>query len=220
MLSMIVIILSGCAYKAKESLDFSPSAKEELKQLLQKTSKIDTFDVTYIFRTNLAGQSLADITFRQIKQGNKQRQDAYGNMIGFNLSASSFIDDRKQITCAVFDKEWKCTIGNEICRETSKGKECQSVSQENIPPSIRPELLAKAKVARSSSKQLLDIAMQCYKLITEEGGNEALTEVCLNQDGVILSMAINAQLFQAIIEAISFSTNVQPDVFTLPAQLS
>ena len=210
------VFLVSCAYQDFSSLNFSDAAKEELRQLLQK-SPPDTFDVTYIFHSSLGTQSLADITFRNAKQGNSQRQDIFGNVFGYNLSAYSVTNNGKQVTCALFDNEWKCSVGDKVCIEKDKGKMCQSVSQEGIPPAIKPEMLAKAKVVKTEQKQIIDVQVQCYKLLTAEGGNKALTEVCLNQDGMIMSIAINAKLFQAIFEVKSFSKTVNPDSFVMPA---
>ncbi len=207
--------LTNCAYQ-EESLDFSETAKEELRRLLQKPSP-DTFDVIYNFHSSIGSQSLADITFRNAKQGNNRRQEVFGNMIGFNLSSYSVTNDGKQVTCALFNNSWECSAGNEVCRETSNGKMCYSVEQEGIPPTIKPEMLAKAKVAKTEQKQMLGMQVQCYKILTTDGGNKALTETCLNQDGIIMSIAINAKLFQAIFEAKSFSKTVNPDSFAMPA---
>ena len=213
---LFISFLTSCAYQEFDSLDFSESAKEELRQLLQEPSP-DTFDVIYNFYSSIGSQSLVDITFRNAKQGNNKRQEVLGNMLGFNLSSYSVTNDGKQVTCALFDNEWECSAGNEVCRETSNGKMCYSVEQEGIPPTIKPEMLAKAKVAKAEPKQILGMQAQCYKLLATESGNKALTEVCINQDGIIMSIAINAKLFQAIFEAKSFSANVQPDAFNLPA---
>ena len=211
-----MIFLMSCAYQEFGSLDFSESAKDELRQLLQKPLP-DAFDATYNFRSSLGAQSLADITFRNAKQGNNQRKDIFGHIFGFNLSAYSVINNNQQVTCALFDNEWKCEHGDEVCIEKDKGKLCQSVSQEGIPPTIKPEMLAKAKVAKTEQKQIIDVQVQCYKILSTEGGNKALTEVCFNQDGIIMSIAINAKLFQAIFEAKSYSTNAPSDAFILPA---
>ena len=210
-----MVFLTGCAYQ-DESLDFSDLAKEELRQLLQK-SPPNAFDVTYNFRSSLGTQSLVDITFHNAKQRNNQRQDIFGNVFGYNLSTYSVTNDGKQVTCAEFNTSWECSAGDKVCKETSKGKLCQSVSQEGIPPTIKPEMLAKSKVAKTEQKQILGMQVQCYKLLTTEGGNQAATEVCLNQDGMLMSIAINAKLFQAIFEAKSFSTAVNPDSFVMPA---
>src|SRR3989344_7255405 len=115
-----IAFLTSCAYQ-DESLDFSDTAKEELRQLLQKPSP-DTFDVTYNFHSSIGSQSLVDIAFRNAKQGNNKRQEVLGNMIGFNLSSYSVTNSGKQATCALFDNEWKCSAGNEVCREKSNGK--------------------------------------------------------------------------------------------------
>lgn len=211
-----IVFLIGCSSKEFESLDFSDSAKEELRRLLQK-SPPDTFDVIYNFHSSIAGQSLADITFRNVNQGNKQRQEVSGSIFGFNLSAYTIINGGKQVTCALFNNSWECSIGDEVCKETPKGKLCQSVSQEGIPPTIKPEMLEKSKVAKTEPKQVLGLQVQCYKLLTTEGSNKALTEVCLNQGGIILSIEINAKLFQAKFEARSFSKTVNLDSFVMPA---
>ena len=219
-LSLIVIFfLSGCAYQEFDSLDFSDSAKEELRQFLQKPLP-DTFAITYNFNSKLAEQTLVDITFRNIKQGNKQRKESFGNLLGFNLSAYTIINNDKQITCALFGNEWKCSYGNEVCIEKDKSKQCQSVSNEGIPPTIKPEQLTKAKVATVGQKLILGIQAKCYKLLTTENGKQTLTEVCLNQDGIIMLIAIDSKIFKAIFEAKSFSTNIEPDTFTLPAKIS
>ena len=212
---ILIIFVSGCEYQEFDSLDFSDSAKEELRQLLQKPLP-DTLDIIYNFNSKLAEQTLVDITFRNVKQENKQRKEAFGNLLGFNLSAYSVINNNQQVTCALFDNEWKCDAGDKVCKKTSKGKVCQSVSQEGIPPIIKPEQLAKAKVASSGQKQILGLQAKCYKLLTTENGRRTLTEACLNQEGIIMLIAIDAKLFKAILEAKSFSTNVQPDVFNLP----
>ena len=209
-----MVFLTSCAYQ-EESLDFSDAAKEELRQLLQK-SPPDTFDVTYNFHSSLGILNLVDITFHNAKQGNKQRQDIFGNMLGFNLSTYSITNGAQQVTCALFNNSWECSYGNEVCIEKDKGKICQSVSQEGIPPAIKPEMLAKAKVAKTEQKQMLGMQVQCYKILATESGNKALTEVCINQDGIIMSIAINAKLFQAIFEAKSFSKTVSPDSFVMP----
>ena len=214
-----IFFLSGCAYQESDSVDFSDSAKEELRQLLQKPLP-DTFDIIYNFNSKLAGQTLVDITFRNVKQGNKQRKEAFGNLLGFNLSAYTIINNDKQITCALFDNEWKCSYGDKICIEKDKAEHCQSVSNEGIPPTIKPEQLAKTKVATAGQKQILRIQAKCYKLLTNENGKQTLTEVCLNQDGIIMLIAIDAEVFKAIFEAKSFSTNIEPDIFTLPAIIS
>lgn len=211
-----IIFLISCSSQEFGSLDFSDTAKEELKQLLQKSTASDAFDIKYNFYTSLANQKLVDITFRNIKQGKNQRQEVFGNMLGFNLSSYSITSDGKQVTCALFNNSWECSAGNEVCRETSNGKMCYSVEQEGIPPTIKPEMLAKAKVAYSEPKQILGMQVQCYKLLNNEGGKQSLTEVCISQDGIIMSIAINAKLFQAIFEAKSFSTNVNPEAFVMP----
>lgn len=211
-----IIFLIGCYSQEFGSLEFSDSAKEELRQLLQKSLSIDNFDIIYNFQMNILAQNLANITFRQIKQGNKQRQDSIGHMFGFNLSVSSFIEWGQQVTCAVFDNEWKCGYGDEVCIEKDNLKECQSISQENMPPKIESEMLAEAKVAKTEQKEVLGMQVQCYKLLTKEGGQQALTEVCLNQEGVIFSMLTKTKGFSMTIEAKSFSTNVQPDAFVMP----
>ena len=213
LLIFFIIFLIGCSSQEFGSLDFSDSAKEELQQLLQKSNILDTLDVIYNFHSDIAGQSLADIAFRNVKQGNKQRQEVSGSIFGFNLSAYTIINDGKQATCALFNNSWECGIGDEVCKATPKGKLCQSVSQEGIPPTINPEMLEKSKVAKTEQKQILGMQAQCYELLTTEGGNKALTEVCFNRDGIIMSIAINAKLFQAIFEAKSFSTSVQPELF-------
>lgn len=212
-----IIFLMGCYPKEIESLNFSDSAKQELRQQLQKSVTFDTFDITYNFYTSIANQKLVDITFHNIKQGKNQREEIDGNMLGFNLSTYSVTSDEKQVTCALFNNSWKCSYGDKVCIEKGKGEICQSVSQEGIPPTIKPEMLAKAKVAKTEAKQILDMQVQCYKLLTTESGNQAVTEVCLNQDGVIMSIAINAKLFQAIMEAKSFSKIVNLDSFAMPA---
>ena len=211
----VIIFLIGCSSQEFDSLDFSDSAKEELRQLLLK-SLPDTFDITYNFRSALAEQILVNITFRNAKQGNNQRQDVVGNIFGFNLSAYSIINNNQQATCALFENEWKCNYGDKVCIEKDKGKICQSVAQEGIPPTIKPEMLAKSKVAKIEPKQILGMQVQCYKLLTTEGGNKALTEVCLNQDGIIILIAINAKLFRATFEAKSFSTIMNPNAFVMP----
>ena len=219
-LSLIVIFfLSGCAYQEFDSLDFSDSAKVELRQLLQKPLP-DTFNIIYNFNSKLAEQTLVNITFRNVKQGDKQRKEAFGNLLGFNLSAYTIINDYKQVTCALFDNEWKCSYGDKVCIEKDKTKQCQSVSNEGVPPTIKPEQLAKAKVATAGQKQILGIQSKCYKILTTENGKQTLTEVCLNQDGIIMLIAIDAKIFKAIFEAKSFSTNIEPDTFTLPAIIS
>ena len=91
---------------------------------------------------------------------------------------------------------------------------------EGIPPTIKPEQLAKTKVATAGQKQILHIQAKCYKLLTNENGKQTLTEVCLNQDGIIMLIAIDAEVFKAIFEAKSFSINIEPDIFTLPAIIS
>ena len=210
-----IAFLTSCAYQDFDSLDFSESAEEELRQLLQKSSP-DTFDVTYNFHSSIGGQSLVDIAFRNAKQGNNQRQDVFGNIFGYNLSSYSVTNGGKQVTCALFNNSWECSAGNEVCRETSNGKMCYSVEQEGIPPTIKPEMLAKSSVAKAEQKEIIDVQVQCYKLLTTEGGNKALTETCLSQDGIIMSIAINAKLFQAIFEAKSYSTTINPDLFVMP----
>ena len=216
---ILIIFLSGCAYQEFNSLDFSDSAKEELRQLLQKPLP-DTFDIIYNFNSKLAEQTLMDIAFRNVKQGNKQRKESFGNLLGFNLSAYAIINNDKQVTCALFDSGWKCSYGDEVCIEKEKAKQCQSVSNEGIPPTIKPEQLAKAKVAAAGQKQILGMQSKCYKLLTTENGRQTLTEVCLNQDGIIMLIAIDAKVFKAILEAKSFSTNVKQDFFKLPAIIS
>lgn len=210
-----MVFLISCTYQ-EESLDFSDTAKEELRHLLKKSTSFDTFDITYNFHSKVAEQTLANITFRNAKHGNKQRQDTYGHIFGYNVSAYSIINNNQQITCALFNNSWKCSYGDEVCIEKDKGKACQSVSQEGTPPTIEAKQLANAKVAKTDQKQILGMQTQCYKLLTTEGGNKALTELCLNQDGIIMSIAINIKLFQAIFEAKSFSKIVQPEVFTSP----
>ena len=215
---IVIIFLSGCAYQ-EASIKNSPQAKEELRQLLQKPY-IDTFDIAYNFRMNLFEQKLIDITFRQIKKGEQQRQDAYGNMLGFNLSVSSFVSDGQKVTCAKFDNEWKCSYGDKVCRKISKGEECQSTSQEGIPPTIKPALLEKAEVAYAGNKQLIGVDVKCYILTGTENGRKTSIEICLDDNGLIFSMSTKAKGFQATIEAKSFSTNVKQDDFTLPAIIS
>src|SRR3989344_3678838 len=107
-----MVFLTSCAYQ-DESLDFSDLAKEELRQLLQKSSP-DTFDVTYNFHSSIGSQSLVDITFRNAKQGNNRRQEVLGNVIGFNLSSYSVTNGGKQVTCALFNNSWECSAGNEV----------------------------------------------------------------------------------------------------------
>ena len=213
-----IVLIVGCSNQEFESLNFSDSAKKELRQLLEKPLP-DAFDITYNFHSALAEQTLVDITFRNIKQGGKQRKEAFGNMLGFNLSAYSVINNNNQVTCALFENKLKCDYGDEVCIEKGKGRQCQSVSQEGIPPTIKPEQLEKAKVAYSGQKQILDRQTKCYKLLTAENGRQTLTEVCINDDGIIMSISINAKLFQAILEAKSFSTNVNPDLFAMPIDL-
>ena len=219
LLLFVMIFLSGCIYQKFDSLDFSDSAKEELRQLLQKPLP-DTFDIIYNFNSKLAEQNLVDIAFRNVKQSNNQRKESFGNLLGFNLSAYTIINNDQQVTCAKFDNELKCSYGDKVCIEKDKVKQCQSVSNEGIPPTIKPEQLAKAKVATAGQKQILGIQAKCYKLLTTENGKQTLTEVCLNQYGIVMSIAINTKLFQAILEAKSFSTNVKQDSFTLPAIIS
>ena len=197
----------------------SPQAKQELQQLLQKPY-IDTFEITYNFQMNLFEQKLTDITFRQAKQGQNQRQGAFGNMLGFNLSTTSIVKDGQQTTCAIFDNEWKCSYGDEVCIEKDKVKQCQSVSNEGIPPSIKPELLEKAEVADAGKKQITGMDVKCYILSGTENGRKVSMEACLNQDGLIFSMSTKAKGFQATIEAKSFSITVEPDSFSLPAKIS
>ena len=210
-----IMFITGCSNQEFESLNFSESAKEGLKQLLEKPLP-DTFDITYNFHSALAEQTLVNITFGNIQQGGKQRKEAFGNIFGFNLSTYSVVNNNKQVTCALFENELKCDYGDEVCIEKGKGKQCQSVSQEGIPPTIKPEQLEKAKVAYSDQKQILDRQTKCYKLLTAENGRQTLTEVCINDDGIIMSISINAKLFQAILEAKSFSTAVNADLFNLP----
>ena len=216
---ILIIFVSGCVYQ-ESSIKNSPQAKEELKQLLQKAPYIDNLDITYNFRMILFEQKLTDITFRQAKQGRNQRQDAYGNMLGFNLSVSSFVNDGQQVTCAKFDNEWKCSYGDEVCIEKNKVKQCHSVSHEGIPPTIKPELLEKAEVAYAGNKQLIGVDVKCYILTGTENGKKTSIEICLDDNGLIFSMSKKAKGFQAIIEAKSFSTNVKQDFFTLPAIIS
>ena len=210
----VIILIIGCVYP-ELTVESSPQAKEELKQLLQKPLP-NTFDIIYNFNSKLAGQTLVDITFRNAKQGNKQRKEAFGNLLEFNLSAYSVINNNQQITCALFENEWKCNYGDKVCIEKNKARQCQSVSNEGVPPIIKSEQLAKAKVASSGQKQILGLQAKCYKLLTTENGKQTLTEVCLNQDGIIMLIAIDAKVFKAILEVKSFSTNVQPDAFNLP----
>ena len=217
--SVITIFLIGCASKEPD-INYSTQAKEELRQLLQKAPIIETFDITYNFRINLFEQSVTNITFRQAKQGQNQKQDAFGNMLGFNLSATSIVKDGQQTTCAVFDNEWKCSYGDKVCIEKDEIKQCQSVSNEGIPPTINLKLSANADVADAGAKQLIGIDVKCYILTGAENGRKVSIEVCLNQDGLIFSMSTKAKGFQAIIEAKSFSTNIEPDIFTLPAKIS
>ena len=216
---ILIIFVSGCEYQQTQ-IKASPQAKQELQQLLQKSSYIDNFGITYNFRMILFEQKLTDITFRQAKQGQNQRQDAFGNMLGFNLTTTSIIKDGQQTTCAVFDNEWKCSYGDKVCRKISKGEECQSTSQEGIPPKIKPELLEKAEVAYAGNKQLIGVDVKCYILTGTENGRKTSIEICLDDNGLIFSMSTKAKGFQAIFEAKSFSTNVQQDFFTLPAIIS
>ena len=216
---LFVIVLIGCVYQ-ESSIKNSPQAKQELQQLLQKSSNIDTFDIAYKFQMNLFEQSVTDITFRQAKQNQNQRQEAAGNMLGFNLNATSIIKDGQQVTCAIFDNEWKCSYGDKVCTEKDKVKLCHSVSHEGIPPKIKPELLEKAEVAYAGKKQLIGVDVKCYILIGTENGRKVSIEICLDDNGLIFSMSTKAKGFQAIIEAKSFSTNIEPDIFTLPAIIS
>ena len=216
---ILIIFVSGCVYQ-ESSIKNSPQAKEELQQLLQKAPYIGNFDIAYNIQMNIFEQSLTNINFRQAKQGQNQRQDAFGNMLGFNLTTTSIIKDGQQTTCAVFDNEWKCSYGDKVCRKISKGEECQSTSQEGIPPKIKPELLEKAEVAYAGNKQLIGVDVKCYILTGTENGRKTSIEICLDDNGLIFSMSTKAKGFQAIIEAKSFSTTVEPDSFSLPTKVS
>ena len=218
-LLFVMVFLSGCVYQ-ESSIKNSPQAKEELQQFLQKVPSLGVLDIAYSLQVSILNKNITDITFRQIKKGNQQRQDSHGNMLGFNLNATSIIKEGQQVTCAVFDNEWKCSYGDEVCIEKDKVKQCQSVSHEGIPPTIKPELLKKTEVAYASSRQIIGMDVKCYILSGTENGRKVSMEACLNQDGLIFSMSTKAKGFQATIEAKSFSITVEPDSFSLPAKIS
>jgi len=215
-----VMLIDGCEQPAQKTIteqsqDF---AKEELQQLLKKSSEISVFDISYKMQMTVLDKNLFDITTRQIKQGNNQKLDSYGTVLGFQVSTTSVMTGGRQVTCGIFDNKWECSAGSQVCKETPKGKLCQSVSQEGFP-NIKPEQLKDADVTKAGIKQLLGMSLQCYNLKTKQSGQEALMEVCINQDGLIILLQSEAKGAQVKIEAKSFSTAIYPNAFELPAQL-
>lgn len=195
--------------------------KAELVQLLQKAAGLEAFDVTYSLSMVAAGESFAQLMVRQAKQGENQRIDFTGTVLGFPTTTSSFVLEGQQITCGQFDATWKCSPGEEVCMTTALGETCQSGSLEGIKrPAVSEEELAKAAVSKTGARELANITAQCYALSYTEEGKPVSSEYCLSQEGIVLLMRSEAEGFTATVEATSYSTTVAPDAFTLPAVVS
>ena len=134
----------------------------------------------------------------------------------FSMAEKHYGPSSKRLAGEGWKHDWQTLVATILSAQTR--------DETTIPVAVglfkrypKVEMLAKAKVAKTEQKQIIDVQVQCYKILSTEGGNKALTEVCFNQDGIIMSIAINAKLFQAIFEAKSYSTNAPSDAFILPA---